>query len=422
MASTLAPETTQTYTDLMLELLLTLQRGYRKGGVLADQYQRGNLEDHQYEENTARITIIRNVKQGTGIATESGVLPVARKIRTMKANVGIASLEHTVSLSKRLPKVTGNPKTSFAQAAELEMSMAQEAMIKTRNELLNGDGTGKIASVSGSQAASAATSQVIPVANENVALLYRGRIGDVLVKATGAVVKAGVMISDFSEATGAETITVVDAADDTVNCSFAVDNTMGFYVENAAQGAANILQGYGAAIAATGTFQGLDRNVYKDWVATDGRAGVTAAADLGVSIMDGLVRRRGSHLTPGQSFKSLWMTDPAVLDKFSQSLLTQARWQGDKGTLDTGYEYLNYRTERLFADYDAPLAQIVCIPLEDVTILEIGSGPSFDDQDGSIWKRFARTQPVEAWLIAEEQAAYTRVDRFVYGKNLNRAA
>src|SRR5215510_5932035 len=141
MATTVGPETTASYTDLMLELLLTLQRAYRSGGVLADQYQRGNLEDHQYEENTARITVIRNIKQGTGIASETGTLPVGRKIRTMKANVGIASIEHTVQLSKRLPRISGNPKTSFAQAAELEMSLAQEAMIKTRNELLCGDGT-----------------------------------------------------------------------------------------------------------------------------------------------------------------------------------------------------------------------------------------------------------------------------------------
>lgn len=419
---TLGPDYTQTWTDFMLELLLVLQRAYRSGGVLADQYQRGNLQDHQYEENTARITILRNVKQGTGFASELGVLPVGRKVRTMKANVGIASIEHTIALSKRLPRVSGNKQTSFAQAAELEMSMAQEAMIKTRNELLNGDGTGLIATITGT--GTTGTTVVAPVANANMALLYRGRVGDILVRSTRAVVKQGVMISDISEVAGSETISLIDAADDTATVA-AVDNTMGFYLESGASvTTSDILQGWQAAIAQTGTFEGLDRNIYKDWKATDGRAGNVTAADLGVAIMDGCVRRRGSHLTPGQQFKSLWISDPAVLDKFSQSLLSGGymRWGGDKGTLDTGFEYINYKGERLFSDYDAPLSQIVCIPLDDVQILEIGSGPSFDDQDGSIWKRFARSQPVEAWLIAEEQAAYTRVDRFVFAQNLNRAA
>lgn len=424
---TVGPDYSQTWTDFMLELLLVLQRAYRSGGVLADQYQRGNLEDHQYEENTARITIIRNVKQGTGFATELGTLPIGRKVRTMKANVGIASVEHTISLSKRLPKISGNPRTSFAQAAELEMSMAQEAMVKTRNELLNGDGTGLVAPITGSAASSAAVAA--PVVGQNMALLYRGRVGDILVRSTGAIVATGVMILDNSEATGAETITLVNAADDTASVP-AVDNTMGFYLENSGLSGTGYtgttsgdkMMGWQAAIAQTGTFEGLSRTTYPDWKATDGRAGNVTAADLGVAIMDGCVRRRGSHLTPGQTFKSLWITDPAVLDKFSQSLSANYRWQGDKGTLETGFEYLVYKGERLFPDYDAPLSQIVCVPLDDVQILEIGNGPSFDDQDGSIWKRFNRSQPVEAWLVTEEQAAYTRVDRFVYANNLNRAA
>src|SRR5215471_9620980 len=207
---TLGPDYTATWTDFMLELLLVLQRAYRSGGVLADQYQRGNLRDHQYEENTARVTIIRNIKQGTGFASELGVLPVGRKVRTMKANVGIASIEHTIALSKRLPRVSGNRQTSFAQAAELEMDMAREAMVKTRNELLNGDGTGLVAPITGS--GTTGTAVVAPVANANMALLYRGRVGDILVRSTRAVVKQGVMISDFVETSGSETITLIDAA------------------------------------------------------------------------------------------------------------------------------------------------------------------------------------------------------------------
>lgn len=418
MATTVGPESTATYTDLMLEMKLALQRAYRTGGVLMDQLKKGNLANFEYDGNTARIPIIRNLKQGTGPVSETGTLIVGRKARTMKANVGIAALEHTVSLTKRLPKVTNNSVVSWAQAAELEMDLAKEAIIKTTNELLNGPGTGLLATVSGATSGSAATTQQIKVANANMALLYVGRVVDVLVRSSLATTKLGAIIVSVDETAGSETITVADCTDDTATFSFATATTDGVYIENSNVGPSNILQGIGAATAQTGTFQGIDRAVFTDWKAVDARNGVTTTADLGIAIMDAAIRRRGRNGVPTNH---LWIADPAVLDKFSQTLLTQSRWQGDKGTLDTGFEYMTYRGERLFADYDAQPGRITNVPLDDAMFLEIGNGPEFDNVDGSIFKRFTRSLPYEAWLVDERQFVAKRVNRFVYADNLTLA-
>lgn len=424
MTAFTGPATTgsQEFSDLTIEHLLTLQHAYRHGGVLADQYDRANLEHLDYDGNTLRFTVMRNLKAGTGIATETGTLPVAYNLKTVKGNVGIAMLEHTLQLTPRVIATTKNTRTAMAQELELHMSSAQESLTKQQNELLNGTGDGVLAVVSASTSASSATTQTIKVANANMALLYVGRVVDVLVSADLTTAKLAVIITDRDLTAAAETITVALASDDTATCSFATTTANSVYVPGAANGASNILQGHGAATAQTGTFEGISRTTYKDWKAVDGRNGDTTTADLGISIFQNMTRRRGANLTPGAAFKSLWIGSQGVVDIFERGLITQSRWAGDKGTLDTGYEYISYRNERVFADYDAPLSKITCIPLDDVSIAQIENGPRFAEYDNTRWRHTARSLPMEAWLISEQQAVYTRVDRFVYAANLTEAA
>lgn len=415
------PELTTTFTDLMLEMKGPLVENYPKYSVTLSQFKRVHPSRAEFDGTTVRVPIIRNVKQGTAIATQSGTLAGPRNKRSMKANVDIFTVSHIIQLSKRLKAVTDNAVVSWANALKLEMQLAEEAMPRTLNEMVLGTGDGLVAALTATNGASGGATQTITVGTAaNFYQLYIGRTGDILVRATlarAAGATQAVTIETVNEAAG----TMVVRFDDGSATSFAADNTMGFYIEGVAgQTAGSLLavQGLQQAGAVTGTFEGIDKAANQDWQGIDARNGDTSAADLSISIMDAAVRRRGRNGTPDSGY---WVADPASLDRFSQTLLTQSRWAGDAGELHTGFKYLEYRDERLYPEYDAPASTIWNVPLEDLTFYATQDGPDWDEED-TMFKRFARQLPIEAWLIDEVNVGYHRCNRIVFAKNLNQAA
>ncbi len=421
MASLTGPSYTgsQEFTDLTTEHLLTLQHAYRKGGVLADQIKHRGVETMDYDGNTLRFALQLNLKAGTSIGSETGTLPLAYNLNTVKGNVGIAMIVHVIQLSRRIIATTQNPRTAMAESLETHMDGAMESMTKQQNELLHGPGTGLIATVSGSTSASSSITQTIKVANANMDLLYIGRLVNVLVISGLTTTKLLVKIIARDLTAAAETITVNLASDDTATCSFSTSTANAIYVPGAENGSTNVLQGLGAATAQTGTFEGILRTDYPQFVATDGRKGNTNAADLGIAIFQDCVRLRGAHLSPGSQVNTLAISSQGVIDIFTRSLLTQSVWAGDKGTLDAGYEYVKYGGERIFADYDAPLGKITFVPLDDMFIAQIGDGPAYVEDDGNRVRFTSRNLTPEMWITAEQQAGYRRLDRFVYADHLN---
>jgi len=399
------PELTSTYTDLLLEMKGPLVENYPKYSVLLSELER-NTDRKNFNGTSVRVPIIRNVKQGTGPVGESGTLNVARNIRSTHANIQIATVTHAVQISKRLKAVSADSVTSWAQAMKLEMQLAEEAMPRTMNEFLNGDGTGLLATINDT-----ATSTTHTVAGANFYQLYPGRVVDVLVRSTGATVTLGNEISSVTESTGgAGTVTFAT--------SFTGATTQGIYIEGSQpQTAGYQPMGLVGATATSGSFEGV--TVGADWQAVDGRNGDTSAADLSVSIMDGLIRRRGRNGKPDSQF---WIGDPAVIDKFGQTLLTQSRWDGSAAQLKTGWQGISYRGEALIPEYDAKASRVCAVPKDDITFYATQAGPDWDDEDGSVFKRFTRSLPVEAWLVDEVQLGFHRLNRIVYADNLNQAA
>jgi hypothetical protein len=171
--------------------------------------------------------------------------------------------------------------------------------------------------------------------------LYPGRVVDVLDDSTGATVTLGNEISSVTDsARGGH-----DRVRDLVHGS----TTQGVYIEGSQpQTTGYAPQGINQATATSGTFEGL--TIGTDWQAVDGRNGDTSASDLSISIADGCIRRRGRNGKPNDSF---WLGDPAVIDKFGQTLLTQSRWDGSMSKLETGWEGISYRGQLFIPEYDA---------------------------------------------------------------------
>lgn len=402
------PELTSTYTDLLLEMKGPLVENYPKYSVLLSELER-NTDRKNFNGTSVRVPIIRNVKQGTGPAGESSTINIARNVRTNHANIGLATVTHAVQISKRLKSVSADSVTSWGQAMKLEMQLAEEAMPRVMNEFLNGDGTGLLATISDS-----ANSASHTLTGANAYQLYPGRVVNVLKKSDGTNRDggSGVEISSYNESTS--TITFAASINSTTDGA----NADGIYIEGS-QPATTGFQpnGLAAATVTSGTFEGV--TVGADWQAVDGRNGDTSAADLSISIADGCVRRRGRNGKPNDSF---WLGDPAVIDKFGQTLLTQSRWDGTLSKLDTGWEGISYRGQLFIPEYDCKANRVISVPKDDVTFYATQSGPDWDDEDGSVFKRFSRSLPVEAWLVDEVQLGFHRLNRFVYADNLNQAA
>jgi len=399
------PELSTTYTDLLLEMKGPLVENYPKYSVLLTELQR-NTDRKNFVGTSVRVPIIRNVKQGTGAVAESGTLNIARNIRTQYANIPLATVTHAVQISKRLKAISEEGVASWAQAMKLEMQLAEEAMPRVTNEYLHGTGTGQLAGF-----ASGATSATQSLNACNVYQLYPGRVVDILDNSTGAAVIAGVEISTVTD-TGSGTATVVFAS------SFTSTTGKGVYIEGSQPQTTNYApQGFTQATASSGTFEGL--TIGTDWQAVDGRNGDTSAADLSISIMDGMIRRRGRNGTPDSSF---WTGDYACIQKFGQTLLTQSRWDGAMGQLKSGWQGIQYQGEVLVPDYDAKANRVFAVPKDDVQFYATQPGPDWDDEDGNVFKRFSRSLPVEAWLVDEFNLGFHRLNRIVYADNLNQAA
>lgn len=397
------PELSTTYTDLLLDMKGPLVENYPKYSVLLSELSR-DTDRKNFVGDGVRVPIIRNVKQGTGAPGEAGTLNVARNLRTQKALIPLATVTHAVQVSRRLKAVSADSVASWGQAMKLEMQLAEEAMPRVMNEFFNGSGDALLGTVSDSTASATHT-----VTGVNWYQCYPGRVVTIAKKSDGTV-RATAEIASVTETTSTSGTIVFAASFDS---STDGANADGLYIEGSY---GNAPQGLTQA-SGTGTFEGL--TIGTDWQAVDGRNGDTTAADLSISIMDACIRRRGRNGRPDSAF---WLGDYAAIQKFGQILLTQARWDGTAGQLKSGWQGIQYQGEILIPEYDAKPNRVINIPKDDIQFYATQPGPDWDDEDGSIFKRFSRALPIEAWLVDEVQLGFHRLNRLVYADNLNQAA
>jgi hypothetical protein len=116
-----------------------------------------------------------------------------------------------------------------------------------------------------------------------------------------------------------------------------------------------------------------------------------------------------------------YIGDPAVIDQYELQMAVQARWAGETGTLETGWEGIKYRNKVLVREFDSPSNQLIGIRKEDVKIYTRDSGPDWDETEGGMFKRFARALPFECWLVWMLQLGFQRCNSQVLVGNLAQA-
>jgi len=380
-------------------MLAPLVEGFSKRTVMQDELKR-NTKRTNFNGLQVRVPLLLTLKQGTGGLAQTGTVNVARQLDDKAAFIAMSRVAHAVEISLDLIKAIDDKQYAVAgDILKLHMDQAEVAMSRVENEMLTGEGTGNLAQTN--SATTNSTSVYIP-ASSNFYQLYPGRIVDLYQTGGTSVSTSRTIVSV------AATSVVLDAAvTATTGTAIYIEGTFG-----------NAIQGIRQPFATSGTFEGIDLGTVVGFRGIDGR-GTTAAADLSMPIMDGCFRRvmQASGKAP-----DLWIGDPASIDRFGQSLVTQFRWQPKIVRLDTGWEGIDYRGTPLIPEFDLPAGELYGINKSGLTIYSYGQGPAWDDMTGGRFQRFSRTLPVEAWLLDFLQLGIHQPNSLVRAQGLTQAS
>ena len=401
----MADETTTTYADLLLEMKGVLQENFPKYSVLLDELRRDTSRKN-FSGEWVRVPILLNPTQGAAGISETGTVNTPFTINSTQAHVKMARVIHPVSFSPDVMYASKNDITSFAEASRLRMQQAEVALGRLENEALNGTGDGVLCKCTGTGSTTVIT---LTTTQFSAYQLYVNRVVDI-----------GLATSPYTLETSGSSRTIT--AISTANSTITLDASVTFTASDAVLvhgSAGNAIQGIQQIYATTGTFENIGKSTVTGWQGTDGRNGDTTSADLSISLLDGAERQ----VKANAGNPDFYIGDPAVVDKFGQTLLTQSRWSGDRGQLATGWEGIQYRTKLVIPEYDHLPQAATGITKSSLQMYGYNQGPEWDDLDGAIFKRIGtRALPVEAWLVDYVQLGAFRCNTMVFLHNLNQAA
>lgn len=428
-------ETSTTWANLLREMRGPLVEALKWKTVLLAEVKR-NKNPQLWSGKQITIPVILAPQQGTQMVTESGVVGPPIAIDDTQANIQTAIIEHSISFSTQAVRAARNTAdTSWAEVIPTKMRMAEDSISRVMNEQMCGDGTGLLAAVTG---AGGSPGLAVPVGTSaNFYQLYANRVVDVRTRASGADPGNGLARKIASNSPSAGTVTFNTAAvysgAGSGNITFSANE--GVYIQNtgpgtgtwatpaqvtyggAAVSVGQALGGIQGAVATTGTFQGINKANVPAWQGTNGSP--AAATDPTMSVFDGAERK--AIIAAGQT-PDFYLCDPAVVDKYQQLLAVQARWSGTESQLSSGFTGVQYRNKTLVPEYDMAPSTAIGVSNGDSALYSLDDGPDWDDLTGARLQRFARSLPVEAWLLWMVQYGFTRCNTFVKVGNLNQAS
>ncbi len=381
-----------------------------------------------FSDDSVRHTLITQYLPGAGNPSETGTWNVPHVLPSKKVNIKLVRFLVPFSVTVDVERDSANKPN--ADAIEQLVDQARIAMAKLENLEMLGDGTGLQVDVT--DGATSLTTTVGVTANFDV--LLPGTVWDVLTRATGADPGQGKRrkIASVNETTRVITWDTASQASDGGSGNIVHTSADGIYVmgswSNGTAGSGSgpgelVAQGLQQATAITGTFEGLDKAANPSWQGTDGRGGDTTSLSLSDQILDGAMRR---VRRAGIGSFDFGIGDPAVIDLYKQGKLSQVRYEAQEAKISSGFSGIVYQG----GDKPFPLIKEPAHKKGSVTLIDKGSfqlygdnkGPTFLDDDGAMFRRFARSLPKEADLLDRVQLGVTKCNTLVFINNLATAA
>ena len=406
-----ATEAVGTLSNFLTDMLGPFTEAFSKRTVMLDELGR-NTNRRNFNGLQVRVPILYNPKQGSGGFAETGGPNAARQLDDNAAFIAMARVGHAVNISVDLLRAgRGGNFAAGGDALKLEMDSANTGLARVENEMLCGRGDALIAAVTGTDGGGSTTTITVGTA-ANFYQLYPGRVLSLQNRTTGAN-NAVPIVTIVSNSPAAGTV-VVDIANTHAT-------TEGLFIEGtwSTSAVSFAIQGIQQPDATSGTFEGVNLATQPGFRVVDGRGSGYAAADLSIAIMDGAYRR-----VMGASGKSpdFYIGDPAAIDKFSQSLVAQFRWDVKYTRLATGWEGIDYRGTPIIPEFDMTSQVVFGVNKSALSFYGFGNGPDWDEETGNKFQRFGRSVPVEAWLIDYVQLGLHQPNALVTVKLLNQAS
>src|ERR1043166_6468065 len=356
-----------------------------------------------------------------GCVNETQTLNVAQSLPSQKVLISLCDLVQPFTVSVDVERDSFDNANATAVATLVQQ--ARKALAKIENLTFLGDGTGKVSDITGGTSPGLAINVSTTGAGPMDALLP-GTVWDILTKSTGANPGNGLrrLIASVSDSATTQTVTfdTNQQASDGSSGNITFSTNEGIYIPGSSSSTAGALaaQGLEQAAATTGTFEGINKANVPQWQGTDGRAGDTTTLALSAQMLDGAVRR-GRRAAIG-----VWdfgIGDPAAIDLYKQSLLSLVRYDAGTITLHSGYKGIAYDgADKPFPLIKEPVHKKGAIKLIDKASFQLygeKSGPSFLDDDGSMFRRFNRTLIKEADLLDRVQLGVTKCNTIVFLNN-----
>ena len=357
-----------------------------------------------------------------GWVNETQTWNVAQSLPSQKVLISLCDLVQPFTVSVDVERDSFDNANATAVATLVQQ--ARKALAKVENLTFLGDGTGKVSDIVSGTSPGLAINVSTTGAGPMDALLP-GTVWDILTKSTGANPGNGLrrLIASVSDSATTQTVTfdTNQQASDGSSGNITFSTNEGIYIPGSYSATAGALaaQGLEQAAATSGTFEGIAKGSVPQWQGTDGRAGDTTTLALSAQMLDGAVRR-GRRAAIG-----VWdfgIGDPAAIDLYKQSLLSLVRYDAGTITLHSGYKGIAYDgADKPFPLIKEPVHKKGAIKLIDKGSFQLygdKSGPSFLDDDGSMFRRFNRTLIKEADLLDRVQLGVTKCNTIVFVNNL----
>jgi hypothetical protein len=340
-------------------------------------------------------------------------------IDTNKATATLVEFVQPIAVSLALARDAESGTRSGMNAVEMYTRSAYRQVAYHENLALHGNGDGLICNVASATGSGSLVVDVGTAAPWDQ--LQPGRVVDIKVRSTGANPGNGLRrkIASVSRSGGTVTFDTAAVASDGSSGNITFSSNEGIYVSGVAAVIPTAMAGLQQACATTGTFEGINKATVTQWQGIS----ITASAVLGDAILyDADYRARGN----GSGGFDFGIAHPKVIDPWIQSKLSMVRLSPDDVQLKSGFRGVAFtggtKPFPLIKDIYAPRSKARLVVKDVLQLYGDQTGPSFINDDGSMWRLFNRQTVKEADLLDRVQLGVKKCNVLVEIGSVTEAA
>ncbi len=337
-----------------------------------------SAEGISFVGNEFRIPLKSERNNAVGFRSENETLPAPGASKYTYLQEPMRYAYAVFNITGQLLKAAESNEGAFRSAFKAEVEDTTLASKLDVNRAAHGDGSGKLTSVEGNEAAAQTVISVASTIN------FRG--GEVIdfVKSSGVVVSA------------AHTVTAVDRTNKTITITPAlgaeVKGAEAFPVRASADSTTSVpnnsqnkeIQGLESIVSATGTLHGINPNTYSWWKSYVDSTGGAIGDDILHKAKDEVGFEQGIDVDNGLDFALV--TTRGLRRRYASTLTSVKRFNDAQSVkLHGGYTALMFDENPIFIDDQCPLGTVYGLALNRLFWSQM-SDWDWMDEDGKVLK------------------------------------